>query len=210
MLVTILSRLYQIKELYQGNNLRSILGELIFYNRKAIVFEKDLSVHLANPGPFIDGYKVVDITLDTFNKYKKSYILKHRYLKAITNLRKGYNGFAILKDDKIIGDLWYYFQKGTKHIQVHPDIKWLHLLFSSSDVYLFDILVLPEQRIKNLSGKFYNYILLKLKEKEFEKALSFVWADNLPPIWMHRMTKWNEVFRVQVHRFGPLRHTRKL
>ena len=112
----------------------------------------------------------------------------------------GYQGYALVRAGNIIGYTWYY----SSRIADKPiDIKWLSLKDWSSDyIYTFDIFLLPEERGKYLSSALQNMAIYALKAKGYRKAYTYIWSDNIPSIWMTRVTnKWKEIGRAHMSRF---------
>jgi GNAT superfamily N-acetyltransferase len=194
-------RLVQTIDFVANKGLAAFFKETFYYNRVAVVVEKsllDLSpVKSPKQGDAVD---FVEITYDFLNKGKsRNFPVKNRYLKCWNYLKKGYNGYAIMSDQQVIGDIWYNSIADSGN--AHPDCRRLGIFCDKSQVYAFDMFLNPDQRRKNLAVFLQNRALMAIKEKGFKKAFGFFWADNIPALWAHRMQKWKEIRRVKSSRF---------
>ncbi len=137
------------------------------------------------------------MTPETIKNYE--YVSKDRYLKAVKYFKKGHRGYALVRENRIIGDTWYY----SSRISDNPiDIEWLGFKDWTADyIYTFDIYLVPDERGKNLSSTLQNNAMYALKKKGFLKAYTFIWADNIPSIWMTRVAnKWKEIKKIRLSR----------
>jgi hypothetical protein len=192
-------RLLQSLELIRTKGWSEFLRGLIYINREAILYEKDLREVKENSDLLKkENVNFVEMMPGTINDYE--YTTKSRYHKALIYCDKGYQGYAITRENRIIGDTWYYSSKlSDKPI----DIKWLGFKnWSKDDIYTFDIFLVPEERGKYLSSILQNMAMYSLGRKGYLRAYTFVFSDNIPSIWMTRVTnKWREIGRIRVSRF---------
>jgi GNAT superfamily N-acetyltransferase len=198
-------RFAQISELVRSSGWTSLMRELVFLKRTAVVVEKDLAELRERPGP-LENANLKLLALDDKMVSSDSYQFssKHRYLKALNYLKHGYGGLAIARDNVIVGDTWYYVAEATDDCRsLHVDLRrfgfkaWL-----KNYVYTFDIFVAPDERKGGVSAAFQNSAMLWLRSKGYTKAFGFYWADNIPAHWCTRVTnKWSKVRDVRVSRF---------
>jgi GNAT superfamily N-acetyltransferase len=184
-----------------------LFHEVIYSNREAIVVEKDL----ISCQPIADTVQTKNIE---FAEIKKEFLgtsnklvfpERNRLFKIKHYLNKGYNGYALLKDNIVIGDIWYYSPAYSDYPE-HPDCKWLGLKCSEEDVYGFDMFLLPTERGKNLAVFLQNRSLMALRDKGSKKVYGYVWADNIPALWAHRMQKWHEIHKIKKNRFFTFKY----
>lgn len=198
-------RLAQISELASSKGWVSVIKEMIFFNRTAIVVEKELLEIKEHPELLqAVNMKVVEIGTDMLSSASYHFAVRSRQLKARHYLDAGYGGFALVRDRHIIGDTWYVPSEATDNPRLlHKDLRtfgfkrWLR-----NEVYTFDIFVAPEERKGKVAPAFQSEAMLLLREKGYTKAFGFYWADNLPAHWCTRVTnKWKKLRAVGVSRF---------
>jgi len=200
-------RVTQIYEFIRSNGWSPFLQEVIYVNRKAILVEKELP-EVNDSTDFLQrsNVKFIEITPETFANNNYQYPFKNRYLKAVHYLGKGYRGHAIVRENKIIGDIWYFASGKSEHVSDHPDIKWLGIKWSQDYIYSFDIFVVPDERGNNLAATLQNSAMYSLRDKGYLKAYAYYWADNIPAIWNTRViNKWRELETLRLNRFLFLR-----
>ncbi|MCK4786628.1 MAG: hypothetical protein KAV87_22910 [Desulfobacteraceae bacterium] len=195
-------RFLHVIEFVQDKGFSQLFQEVIYFNREAIVVEKDL----ISCQPIINkmqgtNVECIEIKKELFEGSNKFiFSQKNRLFKMKHYLDKGYNGYALLKDNIVIGDIWFY-SPAYSYYHEHPDCKWLGLKCSEKDIYGFDMFLLPTERGNNLAVFFQNRSLLSLRDKGYKKVYGYFWSDNIPALWTHRMQKWNEINKVKKNRF---------
>jgi GNAT superfamily N-acetyltransferase len=197
-----LMRLIQALEFIKFNGVFSFLHEICYCNRVAIVVEKNLIEFDASyKQPENISVKVIELRPDIINENNSYYLVKNRYLKAVHYLKKGYGGYAILKDEKIIGDIWFVPPNENNILSWHSDCKWLRITCAENQVYTFDMFLAPDERGNNLAYFLQSSALKALRQKGFTMAYGYYWVDNMPALWVHRLGKWKEINRLKVNRF---------
>lgn len=202
MLTRIYMRLVQFLESWKWNGLISTFKEIIYLNRQAIPVQRDL----LPLDPMMNNLtqsntELIEISRHNFQNINLTYPLKNRYLKTLNNIKNGYRAIAIVRDNEVIGDVWYTTSKNPTRTSVHPDVKWLGIDFGEKDVYAWDMLIKPTERGNSISIYLMNGAMHILRKKGFEKLYGYYWADNIPALWMHRMLRFKELKRLKVHRF---------
>jgi hypothetical protein len=196
-----LMRFFHLVESLKIGGFKSVVGEIIYFGREAIIVRMNLKEFkpavrsLADP-----SLKCFDVTPEILNQPGYDYQFKNRRLKASWNLQKGLRGFGLLKDGKIIADLWYYSPAFSRGSPEHKDLKWLGLSLHDNDVYGFDMFLNPENRGHNASTYFQGSWLLSLRDRGVENAYGYYWADNTAALWVHRILKWKELGRLKLDR----------
>jgi hypothetical protein len=197
-----LMRFFQIMESMKIGGFNSVVGEIIYFGREAVIVRMNLKeFNSAVRSPADPSLKCIDITPEILKQPGYDYQFKNRRLKASCNLQKGLLGFGLLKDGKIIGDLWYYSPAYCAGSPEHKDLKRLGLSLRDTDVYGFDMFLNPENRGHNASTYFQGSWLLALRDRGVENAYGYYWADNTAALWVHRILKWKELDKLKLNRF---------
>jgi len=198
-------RLAQIVDFVRTNGWGFFFREAVFFGRTAVIVEKDLSEVVERPEPLASlKLKLLEIHKNMLSSGTYRFAVKHRHLKALRYLRHGYGGFAIARNNVIVGDMWYHASEATDDpSRLHADLRQFGFeSWRRSDVYTFDIFVASAERKHGVSAAFQNNVMLSLRSKGFAKAYGFYFADNIPAMWCTRVTnKWKELRTARVSRF---------
>ena len=197
-------RLVQIADMAKSGGWASVFKELAFLHRTAILVEKDLA-EIEDRAELLScaELKVVEIEKNMLSSGAYRFALPSRRLKALHNVERGYGGIALLRDQVIIGDTWYWVSESANEPRLlHMDLRrfgfksWL-----KEYVYTFDIFVIPSERKGGISAAFQNSAMLLLRSKGYTKGYGYYWADNIAAHWCTRVTnKWKKVGMVSVSR----------
>jgi GNAT superfamily N-acetyltransferase len=189
----------------RSNGWRSYLGEIVFLRRRMMFVEKDLSEVVERPEPLARLQLVLlEIDKDMLSSGTYHFALQHRYLRALHYLAHGYGGFALARNNIIVGDMWYWSAEVTDDPSVlHGHLRWFGFTtWRRNEVYTFDIFVAPTERKQGISAAFQNNAMVSLASKGYTKAYGSYFADNIPAVWCTRVTnKWKEVRAVSMSRF---------
>jgi hypothetical protein len=204
MLNDVRMRIAQVVELVRSNGWSSLFKEVLFLKRTAIVVEKDLSELTERPKPLASAkLKLVEIDKDMLSSGVYRFAVNSRYLKALNYLKQGCGGYALARDNVVVGDTWHYVSEAADDPRgLHEDLQRFGFRGWSKDyVYTFDIFVAATERKGGISAAFQNSAMLALRSKGYTKAYGFYWADNIPAQWCTRVTnKWKEVRAFSVSR----------
>jgi len=204
MLETVKMRWAENVYLIRSNGLSSFLREMFFVGRRCILVQKELTEVIDRPEPLtMAGMKVLGIDEAVLTSGLYQFSLKHRHLRACYYSKLGYGGFALARDNVIVGDLWYWPSGCTKDSSdLHEHLRWFGFAeWRKNDVYTFDIFVAPSERKQGVSAAFQNSAMLCLRGKGFTIAYGWYFADNVPAIWCTRITnKWKELRSISVSR----------
>jgi hypothetical protein len=206
MLNVLKMRSAQLIDAVRTNGLSSVMKQVAFLRRPAIVVEKDLSEVVDRPEPLANlKLQVLEIDADMLCSGEYRFSVPNRHLKALHYLQKHkYGGFALVRDKLIVGDQWYWVSEATDEpSSLHVDLRRFGFeTWQSTDVYTFDIFVAPTERKMGVSAAFQNNGMLSLRSKGYTKAYGYYFADNIPAFWCTRMTnKWKELRKVKINRF---------
>ena len=188
MLDTVKMRVAQIADSVMLHGWASLFKEAAFLKRTAMVVEKDLSEVIERAEPLANSkLALLEIDKDMLSSGVYRFAVRHRYLKALHYLKLGYGGYAIARDNVIVGDMWYCVSEATDDPSaLHQDLgrlgfkNWLR-----SHVYTFDIFVAPTERKNGVSAAFQNNAMLSLRSKGYTKGYGYYWADNVPAAWCY-------------------------
>lgn len=203
-------RIAQATDLVRSNGWRSLLSELFFFRRTAIVVEKDLTEVTERAEPLANAkLEVIELDQGVLTSGVYRFAVRNRYLKALHYLDRGYGGFALARDGVIVGDTWHCSPKPEDDRSVWPeDLRRFGFRdWKKNEIYTFDIFVAPGERKGGISAAFQNRATLGLRSKGYVKAYGFYWSDNLPARWCTGVTnKWREIRAFRVSRFLIFKH----
>jgi hypothetical protein len=188
-------------EVWKTTGFYSVLNKVFFLNKEIVIVEKDLNS--LEPLPLIPekmNIKFIEINKEQTENTLHVYSLKSRHLKMLNNLDRGYKGFAIVKGNEVIGDIWYVSPTQSKTVRRDPDLKLYNINLNEKDVYMFDMYLKPEERGGGKVNFLLRNVLNALKEMGFIKVYGYYMADNLPALWVHRMLGYKELKRFKVQR----------
>lgn len=143
----------------------------------------------------------IELDLDQIRAGKYSFAVKSRRYKAFRNIRRGMRGFALVKDGRVLGDLWCLAPREKGRRVQHPDLDMLKIICAEGEAYAQDMLIDPAYRGKNLAVPLLRSLHLELKKEGWRKVYGCFWDDNIPAMWMHRMLKFKELPKCRVSRF---------
>jgi acyl carrier protein len=198
-------RAAQVSDIVRMDGLAALCKQIAFVNRSAIVVEKDLGEIVDRPAPLeTANLKVVELQRNLVASGAYRFQLVSRRLKALYRLEQGFSGFALVRGDLVVGDMWCSSSETESDPKrVHADLgRFGFTQWDKTSVYAFDIFVVPSERKLSVAAAFRNAAMLKLRAKGFRKGFGFYWADNLLAHWCtHVLNKWNGVKIVKVSRF---------
>ena len=204
MLNAVRMRAAQVADLVRSGGWRSLFKEVLFFKRTAIVVEKDLSELTERSKPLAAAkLTLVEIDKEMLSSGIYRFAVNSRYLKALNYLKHGCGGYALARDNVVVGDTWHYVSEAADDARgLHEDLQRFGFRSWSKDhIYTFDIFVAPDERKGGISAAFQNSAMLALRSKGYTRAYGFYWADNIPAQWCTRVTnKWKEVRAFSVSR----------
>lgn len=199
MLKSLKVRVYQIIEIWKKKGLFPLFKEILYINRELVLVEKSLVEF--TPKKKLNGKNKLKLIEKPEQIIKdKEFIFpdKIRFLKMNKNLAKGYNGFAFIKNNHMIGDVWFIKCNEDGDLPYHPDLKWLGVKIDIGQAYMFDAFIKPDERGGGNINNFLNQTLTVLKNMSIEKVYGYYLSDNLPAMWMHRLFGYKEINRIKL------------
>ncbi len=207
---TLLSRInmrwHELLESLREGGFRNVLEKRVYFNKTVMPVEMDLG-SLAEENDPLSGkpYDIIELTTGMISGGAFRFAAKSRRLKAVHNLKKGFRGYFLARDDLIVGDIWCACPPTPEGTVSHSDMDWLGIDSQPGEVYTFDMFIVPDERGHNIAAPFQMAALHALKYDGFRKAYGFYRTDYLPALWVHRLLKWKERGGVRVWRFLSLR-----
>ena len=125
------------------------------------------------------------------------YSLRSRKLKVENNIRKGYQSFILIKENNVIGDIWFTPAGGPKS-RPHRDLELLGIDLGPHQAYAFDLYVSKQERGKDLTTSFMTGALKRLREMGFSRIYGYYMAKNIPALWIHRLIGYKEMPRIRI------------
>lgn len=191
MLRTLAIKYHQFVEHWREVGFRPAAERSIHKTEKAVPALKDLSQLKPQKGDFPgDDVKVVEIASPADIPPASQYQRRSRYLRAGAFVDRGFRGFAAIKDDRVVADIWGSFPGGRG--PVHSHVAWFGFDLRDDGVYLFDFHVQADERGKSISTPFLVHVLHALRDRGFRYAYGYYAADNTPALWFHRMLGYEE------------------
>ncbi len=192
----------QLMEFLKEKGLAATLHEMLYYNRVAVVVVKELE--RLRPVDLSHGetdLRLMEIGKDCLDKTAFNYLHRSRAIKAARYLEKGYRGYALVKGNTVIGDVWYFDLWGAVSRKIHRDLKWLGVDLGDKDAYGFDMYVSPQWRGNLTANLLLGGMMHRLRELGCRHLYGCYFADNIPALWSHKMLGFTEIKRLKKKRF---------
>src|SRR5258708_8988434 len=131
MLNEVRMRITQVADVVRSSGWRSVLKEVFFLERTGIVVEKDLSELTERSKPLASAnLKLLEIDKDMLASGIYRFAVNSRYLKALNYLKQGCGGYALARDNVVVGDTWHYVAEDTDDPRgLHEDLPRFGLSF---------------------------------------------------------------------------------
>ncbi len=148
------------------------------------------------------GYSICLLNKNLQDHYSIS-CRKSRSRKAKYNSKKGYGALVLIKDGKIIGDIWFTAKTNDKlkYNLNHSDLKLLGIELRKGEAYAFDMYVAESERGKDLSTRFMASAMNYLKEMGITRVYGYYLKNNIPALWIHKLIGFKELPEVLLSRF---------
>jgi GNAT superfamily N-acetyltransferase len=121
-------------------------------------------------------------------------------------LKKGCRAFVLIKNERIIGDIWYV-PPATSNPRPHEDLDLLGIDLGPTDVYAFDMHVSKHERGKDLATSFMGSVLRELRGMGYTRAYGYYLSSNIPALWIHRLIGYKEMPGIGLKRFAFYRRS---
>ena len=198
-----LIRLNQIGETWKTGGFNTLKRKMFFWNKDMVLVEKELSTVQLKPTITKESnFEFIEISKEKIGKIQDlNYSLKSRQLKLEANLAKGYQGFAVVQDNMVLGDVWFVGRNDLNEKGEHPDLKFLKIKLNPKEAYLNDMYINADKRGGGLVNFLLGQSLHALKKKGFKKVYGSYETDNIPALWMHRSLGYKEVRKLKLQKF---------
>ena len=198
----LIMRITQVYETVKHNGISSLLNQIFYFDRIAVVVERDLlEIAVNKQNSYSSDVEVVELNQEILDTKNFFYPLRNRYMKAVHYFENGYGCCALVRNEEIIGDIWFAIPVKNSLSTCHADCKWLQIKCAEDQAYTFDMFLNPAERGNNLATLLQTSALTTLRKKGYSKAYGYYWNDNMPALWVHRIGKWTEMKRLKVNRF---------
>lgn len=195
-------KIHLIKELWRSGDFSTALRHKIYSRAEAVPVRKDL-LELP-PASLSDedmALSLIEIANESWQGLDTHFATKSRESRVDLYVKKGYRGFGLVKDGKIIGDIWYLNNELLRQNVFNPTIQEFHITLAEDDVYLFDMFIAANERGKVSTTKFLTRVLSELKGRGYRNALGFFFMSNLPALWVHRVIGYEELPHYSVRKY---------
>ena len=173
-----------------------------FYkHEEAVPVEKDLTALRPVKAPAGGTPELVEIGPENFLCLPLTYLLRSRRERAGRYFALGYRSFAMVRDGKVLGDLWYVTRQSGRFDPPHPHLGWFGIDLGPRQAYMFDMWVDPGERGNALTTWFLGSVLHEQRRRGLEKVYGYFAAQNVPALWVHRLIGYQELPRFIVRRF---------
>jgi len=189
------------KELVKEAGFKSTFRRCVYFNRKMVLVEKDLT----KPMPKLKHDFEIDLILvgrgSSTQIDELDFLNKARALNARRYLRSGFSAFLGVIGSKVIAEQWWINSSHIRNKIIHPDFKWMDLQLKEDEIYAFDLFVTPEYRGTPATNKFALTYMNEMRKAGYSKIFGSYFKDNIPSALYHRTFSFNEIRNVKFHRF---------
>jgi GNAT superfamily N-acetyltransferase len=201
MISSLKHRYFQFQEYWEEHGFLFACKVFCFLYQELVPAEKDLT-HLRPVQMRKDNnFQLLDIGPENFSSLELKFPLRSRREKATGNFRRGYRMIAMVRNGKVVGDLWYVTRDTACMLPIHTHLQWFGINLGKDEVYLFNMYIDPRERGRGLANFFLGSVLHLMYGRGFRKAYGFFVANNIPSLWMHRMLGYRELSRFILRRY---------
>lgn len=176
------------------------LGQSVYSVQEAVPAYCDLADLKHEKQPLANFGCEIRLITQADQAEQLQYPMKSRGLQVKKNLRKGYRSFVIIKQDKIIGDIWFTRANATNR-RPHKDLEVLGIDLGPQDAYAFDLYVSKQERGKDLTTSFMTNALRELRSQGVSRVYGYYRVKNIPALWIHRLIGYKEMPKVRIRNF---------
>lgn len=193
-------RLNQVVEEVRVGGLAALSNKMIKFNRVIVPVYKDLTALKEVARSKIEQDALfVKVTNGNLADLAPLYTVKSRRLKAFRNVSLGYVAYAVIINNRIVGDIWCA-EGGSPAMHLsHPDLVWLGIAATESDAYMFDMYLHVDQRGNAITNFLLGRALEYLKNSGFLRVYGYYERENLPALWVHRLFGYRELKKITIN-----------
>jgi GNAT superfamily N-acetyltransferase len=169
------------------------LGKSFYKTSEMVPAEKSLETLREIKEPEGGPYVFIDIGPENFSTRSLLYPRLSRYEYAKNYFRKGYRMIAMVRDQVVVGDIWYVSRKMARDRKIHSDLLWFKIDLADDEIYLFDMYLNSDQRGGGLATYFHGSVLKVMRDRGVRKAYGCFEVGNIPAMWMHRLVGYREL-----------------
>lgn len=201
MIATLRIKYLQFLEHRRQEGLLSACRFTLYKYEEAVPVEKELSTLRPVKAPAGGAPELVELGPENFHSLSLTYPLRSRRERAGNYFARGYRSFAMVREGKVLGDLWYVTRQSARAETPHPHLGWFGIDLGPQQAYMFDMYVHPTERGNALTTWFLGSVLHELRRRKVEKVYGYFAAQNVPALWVHRLIGYHERPRFIVRRF---------
>lgn len=148
-----------------------------------------------------EGLTLIEVTPESFSPQTINYPLRSRQERVELYFGKGYRGLALVREGKVVGDLWYVSRDMAQASEIHPDVQRFKIDLADKEVYMFDMHVGAKKRGGGLATFLLCSALHHLNDRGYQKTYGYYSAKNIPALWVHRLLGYKELPHLIMRRF---------
>jgi RimJ/RimL family protein N-acetyltransferase len=191
-------------------SLLQLFREYVFIARVVVPGFIDLTSLNCQQNPLQNSeYQFVELNLEDLRAGNPTFSIRNRYFKALYRSKSGLRGFGLVKDSKVIGDIWCVAPLNRKSPISCTDLDRLGIACTDGDAYAAGIFIDPAFRGKKLAVPIYLSLAFILKMEGWRRIYAYYYEDNISAKWMHLMIKFKELPKLRESRFFFIRKTYK-
>ncbi len=201
MLKPIIMRYFQFHEGYKEHGMRSTLQKLNFRATEFVPVVKELTELKSKKDTLSQyGLHFMEISAANLPETNLQYPVKSRYYKFLRYTKKGYNVFAVVKGDELLGDVCYMTAEMSKRSPIE-DLEWFRIQLKENEAYMFDMFINADHRGKKITDLLLSHALSTLRKKGKKRAYGYYDSANIPALWFHRMHGYKELQKIRIQQF---------
>ena len=123
--------------------------------------------------------------------------------------REDNSAFAIVRDNQVLGDMWFTASNYSNTNPVHSDLNWLGIeqVFGEKDVYGFDLYVDASERENNVALALFVNSFNAFLQKGYKKMFAYIPANNKACISLHQIFHFEVIGRLRTRRLLSYKKT---
>jgi GNAT superfamily N-acetyltransferase len=191
-----------IRDAIRNKELLELWREQVFLDKVVIPVYVDLTALPDQKPPFQNSdYELVELNLTDLQSRRLIFLTPSRYYRALNRIKRGLRGFALLRGDTVVGDIWCSVPQTPRATFRNREFERLGIPFNNDDAIAADMYIDPAYRGKKLAVPLHLSLELILKKEGWQRLFSFYFEDNLLAKPMHWILKVKELPRFQESRF---------
>jgi GNAT superfamily N-acetyltransferase len=193
-------RYFQFVEHWEEYGFLSACRIICYRYEEVVPTEKPLDNLRPVPGRKDDNLHILDLDQENFTSQVLEFPRRSRRERAKNYFRRGYRMLALVRQGKVIGDLWYVTRATARTPQIHPHLRWFGIDLAEDEVYLFDMYIDPRERGGGVATFFLGSVLHMMHDRGLRKSYGCYAAEHVQALWLHRLIGFRELPHCEVRR----------